>query len=102
MPIYEYECQACGHTFDRLQKVSDPALKICPKCNKSSLNKLISAAGFQLKGTGWYETDFKHSGKKKPESKTDTKTETKVETEAKKDSKEVEKKKDKIDSSSKE
>ncbi len=59
MPIYEYECQACGHQFEKLQKISDTALKDCPVCQKSALSKLISAAGFQLKGNGWYETDFK-------------------------------------------
>lgn len=65
MPIYEYKCNACGHQFDKLQKVSDSALKDCPKCGKPDLTKLISAAGFKLKGTGWYETDFK--GTKKPD-----------------------------------
>ncbi len=59
MPIYEYECQACGHQFEKLQKISDAPLKDCPVCQKSALSKLISAAGFQLKGNGWYETDFK-------------------------------------------
>ncbi len=64
MPIYEYRCTRCGHELDALQKVSDEPLTICPKCNESALVKKISAAGFRLKGGGWYETDFK-SGKKR-------------------------------------
>jgi len=65
MPFYEYQCQTCGHELEVLQKISDDALKECPSCKKSDLKKLISAAGFQLKGTGWYATDFKDNGKKK-------------------------------------
>jgi putative FmdB family regulatory protein len=72
MPIYEYRCAECGYEMDKLQKISDPVLTDCPACGRSSLQKLVSAAGFRLKGGGWYETDFK-SGKKKnvvkPESK---------------------------------
>jgi len=64
MPIYEYSCQACGHALEAIQKFSDPALRECPACHKLELKKQISAAGFQLKGSGWYETDFK--GGKKP------------------------------------
>lgn len=64
MPIYEYRCQACGHEMEAIQKMSDPVLTECPECNKPELKKLISAAGFKLKGGGWYETDFKGSGKK--------------------------------------
>ena len=64
MPIYEYKCKACEHKFDKLQKMSDPVLTDCPDCGKSELIKLVSAAGFRQKGTGWYETDFKNSGKK--------------------------------------
>lgn len=64
MPIYEYECQACGHQYEVLQKMSDEALTECPECKKHELKKLISAAGFRLKGAGWYETDFKSSNKK--------------------------------------
>ena len=64
MPIYEYQCQACGHQLEVLQKVSDTPLKKCPECGKSKLQKLLSAPSFRLKGGGWYETDFK-SGKKK-------------------------------------
>jgi putative FmdB family regulatory protein len=65
MPIYEYECGSCGHRFEAIQKMSDPVLKDCPSCGQSGLKKLISAAGFQLKGTGWYATDFKGGGQKK-------------------------------------
>lgn len=70
MPIYEYECGSCGHRLESIQKMSEPALKDCPACGKSTLKKLISATGFQLKGSGWYATDFKDGGKKKekPES----------------------------------
>ena len=64
MPIYEYECQACGHKKEALQKISDDPLTECPECGKSELKKLISAAGFRLKGAGWYETDFKSGSKK--------------------------------------
>ena len=68
MPIYEYQCQSCGHELEKLQKISDAPLTDCPACDTDQLVKKISAAGFRLKGTGWYETDFKNKGKK-PESK---------------------------------
>ncbi|TMG85466.1 MAG: zinc ribbon domain-containing protein [Betaproteobacteria bacterium] len=91
MPIYEYRCSACGHELEALQKLSDPLLLACPTCGKPALSKLVTAAGFQLKGSGWYATDFKGSGSKpaakstadkdgasKPaESKTESKTESK-------------------------
>ncbi len=64
MPIYEYQCDACGKGHEALQKLSDKPLVVCPSCNEPELKKKISAAGFRLKGSGWYETDFK-SGKKK-------------------------------------
>jgi putative FmdB family regulatory protein len=64
MPIYEYRCSACGFEKDALQKMSDPPLVDCPNCGQPSLVKLVSAAGFQLKGSGWYATDFKGSGTK--------------------------------------
>lgn len=63
MPIYEYVCQQCGHELEKLQKISDAALTCCPHCGQSSLSKKISAAGFQLKGSGWYVTDFRDKGK---------------------------------------
>lgn len=65
MPIYEYQCTACGHDFEAMQKMSESPLKVCPACKKPELKKLISAAGFQLKGTGWYATDFKDGASKK-------------------------------------
>lgn len=65
MPIYEYECAVCAHQLESLQKISDAPLLDCPQCGKPSLRKLISAAGFRLKGGGWYETDFKSGNKKK-------------------------------------
>jgi putative FmdB family regulatory protein len=64
MPIYEYRCEKCGHQMDALQKVSDAPLVDCPECGEPALKKLISPAAFRLKGSGWYETDFKQ-GKKK-------------------------------------
>jgi putative FmdB family regulatory protein len=59
VPIYEYQCDACQHKFETIQKVSDPLLEECPECGEKSLRKLVSAAAFRLKGTGWYVTDFK-------------------------------------------
>jgi len=87
MPIYGYRCAECGEEHEALQKVSEPPLTICPACGKPALQKQLSAAGFQLKGSGWYATDFKAPAKKpadkkteQTESKTDTKTETKSDT----------------------
>jgi putative FmdB family regulatory protein len=59
MPIYAYRCDECGFAKDVLQKISDPVLTVCPSCSKSSFKKQVTAAGFQLKGTGWYVTDFR-------------------------------------------
>lgn len=64
MPIYEYQCEACGHELEALQKISDAPLQECPGCKAPQLRKKISAAGFRLKGGGWYETDFKSGNKK--------------------------------------
>ena len=98
MPIYEYRCSACGHKLESLQKLADAPLVTCPSCGKESLKKQLSAAGFQLKGSGWYATDFKGSGgkpgakdtdapntakdgdAKAAETKTDAKSDAKVET----------------------
>lgn len=63
MPIYEYRCASCGFEQEVLQKISEAPLTDCPSCGKAEFSKLISAAGFQLKGTGWYATDFRNSGK---------------------------------------
>ena len=66
MPIYEYRCASCGHDVEALQKFSDAPLTVCPACHKADLRKRVSAAGFQLKGSGWYVTDFRNSGAKQP------------------------------------
>src|SRR5882672_11140623 len=93
MPIYEYRCGGCGHQEEHLQKISEKPLAVCPSCGKRAYKKMLSAAGFQLKGSGWYATDFKSSGKKaadkKTEAKADAKTEAKTElkSEAKADTK---------------
>lgn len=65
MPFYEYQCNACDHRLEALQKISEQPLCYCPECGEASLRKLISKAAFRLKGDGWYETDFKNSGAKK-------------------------------------
>jgi putative FmdB family regulatory protein len=97
MPIYAYKCSTCEHEQDVLQKISDEPLTVCPACNEPSFAKQVTAAGFQLKGSGWYVTDFRDGGKKadkkadaKPDSanesgtaksaetKADTKSETKA------------------------
>ncbi|RCV86047.1 FmdB family zinc ribbon protein [Billgrantia montanilacus] len=64
MPIYEYQCKACGHRLEKLQKISAAPLTDCPVCEAPELNRLVSAAGFRLAGGGWYETDFKSGSKK--------------------------------------
>ena len=64
MPIYEYQCADCGAVFEVMQRISAPAPDKCPECSGTNLKKLISKVGFQLKGTGWYETDFKNNDKK--------------------------------------
>jgi putative FmdB family regulatory protein len=81
MPIYAYRCTACGHAKDVLQKMSDPLLSVCPACGAATFEKQLTAAGFQLKGSGWYATDFKGGGAApaagaadaKPDAKPDTK-----------------------------
>jgi putative FmdB family regulatory protein len=88
MPIYEYRCSACGHELEALQKISESPLVNCPSCRADALTKLVSAAGFQLKGTGWYATDFRNSGSKpaaKTDAKTDAKSDAKTNGEAKTD-----------------
>jgi putative FmdB family regulatory protein len=65
MPIYEYRCESCGHELEKMQKLADAPLTDCPACGQPALKKLISAVGFRLKGSGWYETDFKRGDKKK-------------------------------------
>ncbi|HMH16935.1 MAG TPA: FmdB family zinc ribbon protein [Burkholderiales bacterium] len=94
MPIYEYRCSSCGFQKEYLRKLNDPVLTVCPECSKQTFSKMLTAAGFQLKGSGWYATDFRNSGAKpaaksgakdagdaksdaKPEAKSDTKSDTK-------------------------
>jgi len=92
VPIYEYRCSSCGFQKEYLRKVSDPLLSVCPECSKATFGKMLTAAGFQLKGGGWYATDFKNSGARpaaktagqsgtasKDESKTGTTSESKSE-----------------------
>jgi putative FmdB family regulatory protein len=90
MPIYEYRCASCGFQDEFLQKVSERPLKVCPSCGKAKFEKLLSAPGFQLKGSGWYATDFKGGakpaaakaeaqGEAKAESKGEAKAEAKAE-----------------------
>jgi len=64
MPIYEYRCESCGEELEKLQRISDARLVDCPACGKPALRRLVSAAAFRLKGSGWYETDFKKGGKR--------------------------------------
>ena len=80
MPIYEYRCSSCGHQQEYLQKLSDAPMTVCTACGKPSLSKMLTAAGFQLKGSGWYATDFKtQSPAPKPESKSAPREESKGE-----------------------
>ncbi len=72
MPIYEYRCGSCGFEKEYLQKVNDAPIAACPACGSDAYAKLISAAGFQLKGSGWYATDFKNGGKPKPKPEAET------------------------------
>lgn len=77
MPIYEYRCASCSFEEEYIQKVGAALLTDCPECGKATFAKKLSAAGFQLKGSGWYATDFKNSGSKAKESKSEVKSETK-------------------------
>lgn len=93
MPLYEYQCKACGHRFEKIQKFSDPLVRECPNCGKDAVEQLLSAPAVQFKGSGWYVTDYAKKGSSQgssagkveasSESKTETKSETK--TESKKD-----------------
>ena len=77
MPIYEYRCSSCGFQKEYLQKVTDPVKTVCPECGKKTFSKMLTAAGFHLKGSGWYATDFRNP---KPAAKTESKAESKGET----------------------
>ncbi len=81
MPIYEYRCASCGNEHEALQKITEPLLITCPACHKDTLTKLVSAAGFKLKGSGWYATDFKN-GSKPAAKKTDSNKESGAEAKA--------------------
>lgn len=72
MPIYEYRCASCGFQEEYLRKASDPLLSSCPECGKETFQKMLTAAGFQLKGSGWYATDFKNNGAKPKKEKTES------------------------------
>lgn len=98
MPIYEYQCSACGERCEKFEKISDAPATDCPSCGKTNLSRMVSAPSFQLKGTGWYVTDFRDKDKPKPAANTsgtsekkseptsaETKTEATPKTEAKKD-----------------
>jgi putative FmdB family regulatory protein len=93
MPIYEYRCSACGHHLEALQKMTEAPLRKCPRCGKSQLKRLVSAPQFRLKGSGWYETDFKdksetkrnlveHAGSDSAETASDKSTDTAAKEEA--------------------
>lgn len=97
MPIYEYQCQSCGHHQEEFQKISDAPITDCPVCHKPDMTKLVSATSFQLKGTGWYATDFKDKGKPKPASSTESSS-----ADSKKDAPSTDKPADGSSSSSKE
>ncbi len=92
MPIYEFQCERCGHVFDRLQKLSDPDPDLCPECGEPAIRRRLTAPAFRLSGSGWYETDFKKDGDRKrnltekgdsaagepkPEAKSDTRPDAK-------------------------
>jgi putative FmdB family regulatory protein len=84
MPIYEYRCTSCGFQKEYLKKISDPVMTLCPECDKETFSKMLTAAGFQLKGSGWYATDFKNpkpaakiGGKEKSDAKPDAKSDAK-------------------------
>src|SRR5256712_13553438 len=99
MPIYEYRCSSCAFQKEYLQKVTDPVKTVCPECGKKTFSKMLTAAGFQLKGSGWYATDFRNP---KPAAKTESKGETKSEakSESKPDGKSAAKAESKTDSKS--
>jgi putative FmdB family regulatory protein len=83
MPIYEYRCTSCGFQKEYLKKITDPVMTVCPECDKQTFSKMLTAAGFQLKGSGWYATDFKNpkpaakSGGKESDAKNDAKPDAK-------------------------
>ena len=104
MPIYGYACKSCEHTFDALQKMSDPRLVDCPECGEASLRKQLSAPKFRLKGQGWYETDFKTGDKRNIAGDVDKKSDAKPDGKSKdsdKTTKKTETKKPAVDAKAK-
>ena len=104
MPIYGYACKSCEHTFDALQKMSDPRLVDCPECGEASLRKQLSAPKFRLKGQGWYETDFKTGDKRNIAGDVDKKSDAKPDSKSKdsdKTTKKTESKKPAVDAKAK-
>lgn len=83
MPIYEYRCDACGYQGEFLQKLSEDPIKTCPACSSGRFSKMVTAAGFQLKGSGWYATDFKNGSKAAPKADAKSKDEAKSPDDAK-------------------
>src|SRR5579872_6993794 len=90
MPIYEYQCSKCNHQMEVIQKMSDLPLTECPECHQPALNKLVSAAGFQLKGTGWYVTDYSAKGKARSANEAANTPQTATETDKKAETKSTE------------
>jgi putative FmdB family regulatory protein len=86
MPIYEYRCSSCGHQNEYLRKITDPLLTECPDCGEESLQKMVTAAGFQLKGSGWYATDFKNPPARQPDKSAAAKSDSEKSDSAKSDS----------------
>ena len=84
MPIYEYRCESCEHRLEKLQRMSDGQLVDCPECQKPALKRLVSAAAFRLKGSGWYETDFKKDNKRNLADSSSTNSATSSDKEAEK------------------
>lgn len=94
MPLYEYECKACGHRFEKIQKFSDPLVTLCPECGKQSVEQMISAPAFQFKGSGWYVNDYasnKSSGNSSASEGPSSGSDSGSESNAKKDSSKPEK-----------
>ncbi len=95
MPIYGYACTSCEHSFDALQKLSDPRLLNCPECGEATLKKQLSAPKFRLKGEGWYETDFKTGDKRNIAGESEKKSGSEKKGDSKTDDKKSDKKSDK-------
>ena len=95
MPLYEYECQACHHRFEQIQRFSDPLVKKCPACGKNRVKKLLSSPAIQFKGTGWYITDYQRKGSNSslPDHTESDKDKKKVEKEAEKNPAQIDKSK---------